>query len=80
MVKEEMTLKVAESISQRDIGHNIARLDPTVMEEMGLKEKDVIEIVGDRKTGAIVLPSQTDIELELTDLYVKIPVLQLVKK
>ncbi|MCF0226301.1 MAG: CDC48 family AAA ATPase [Methanobrevibacter sp.] len=63
MVKEEMTLKVAESISQRDIGHNIARLDPTVMEEMGLKEKDVIEIVGDRKTGAIVLPSQTDIGL-----------------
>lgn len=63
MVKDEMRLKVAESVSQRDIGQGIARLDPNVMEEMGLQERDVIEIVGDKKTAAIVLPSQTDIGL-----------------
>lgn len=63
MVKDEMTLKVAESISQRDIGHGIARLDPEVMNEMGLQEGDLIEVVGDRKTAAIVAASQTDIGL-----------------
>ena len=42
MVKDEMRLKVAESVSQRDIGQGIARLDPNVMEEMGLQERDVI--------------------------------------
>lgn len=63
MVKDEMTLKVAEAISQRDIGQGIARLDPNVMEEMDLQEKDIIEIIGDKKTAAIVLPSQTDIGL-----------------
>lgn len=63
MVKDEMTLKVAEAISQRDIGQGIARLDPNVMEEMNLQEKDIIEIIGDKKTAAIVLPSQTDIGL-----------------
>ena len=63
MVKDEMTLKVSESISQRDIGHGIARLDPEVMREMGLSEGDCIEIIGDRKTAAIVASSQTDIGL-----------------
>ncbi|MDO5848464.1 MAG: CDC48 family AAA ATPase [Methanobrevibacter sp.] len=63
MVKDEMTLKVAESISQRDIGHGIARLDPEVMNEMGLQEGDLIEVIGDRKTAAIVAASQTDIGL-----------------
>lgn len=33
------------------------------MEEMGLQEGDLIEVVGDRKTAAIVAPSQTDIGL-----------------
>ncbi len=63
MVKDEMKLKVAESISQRDIGQGIARLDPNIMEEMGLQERELIEIVGDKKTAAIALPSQTDIGL-----------------
>ncbi len=65
MTQNEITLKVAESLSQREIGQGIARIDPNVMSELGLKEKDIIEINGDKKTAAIVLPSQTDIGLNV---------------
>ena len=63
MTQNEKTLKVAEALSQREIGQGIARIDPNVMEELGLNERDIIEINGDKKTAAIVLPSQTDIGL-----------------
>ena len=63
MAKNEITLKVAEALSQRDIGQGIARLDPNTMSELGIHERDLIEITGERKTAAIALPSQTDIGL-----------------
>ena len=63
MAKNEITLKVAEALSQREIGQGIARLDPNVMSELGINERELIEIVGDRRTAAIALPSQTDIGL-----------------
>ncbi len=63
MAQNEITLKVAEALSQREIGQGIARLDPNAMNELGIKEHDLIEIVGDRRTAAIALPSQTDIGL-----------------
>ena len=63
MTQNEKTLKVAEALSQREIGQGIARVDPNVMEELGLNERDIIEINGDKKTAAIALPSQTDIGL-----------------
>ena len=63
MTQNEKTLKVAEALSQREIGQGIARVDPNVMTELGLNERDIIEINGDKKTAAIVLPSQTDIGL-----------------
>lgn len=63
MAKNEITLKVAESLSQREIGQGIARLDPKTMTELGINERDLIEITGDKKTAAIALPSQTDIGL-----------------
>ena len=63
MAKNEITLKVAEAISQKDVGQGIARLDPNVMDDLGIHERDLIEIVGDRRTAAIALPSQTDIGL-----------------
>ncbi|MEE0901498.1 MAG: AAA family ATPase, partial [Methanobrevibacter sp.] len=61
--ENEITLKVAEAISQKDVGQGIARLDPNVMDDLGIRERDLIEIVGDRRTAAIALPSQTDIGL-----------------
>ena len=63
MADKEITLKVAEAISQKDVGQGVARLDPNVMDDLGINERDLIEIVGDRRTAAIALPSQTDIGL-----------------
>lgn len=63
MAQNEITLKVAEALSQRDIGQGIARLDPQTMSDLGINERDLIEITGDKKTAAIALPSQTDIGL-----------------
>ena len=61
MVRDEINLKVAEALSQRDIGQGIARIDPNAMDELGIHERDIIEINGDKKTAAIALSSQSDI-------------------
>ena len=63
MADKEITLKVAEAISQKDVGQGVARLDPNVMDDLGINERDLIEIVCERRTSAIALPSQTDIGL-----------------
>ena len=63
MAENQITLKVAEAISQKDVGQGIARLDPNVMDDLGIQERELIEIVGERRTAAIALPSQTDIGL-----------------
>ena len=63
MTQKEKTLKVAEALSQKDVGQGIARIDPNILSELGINERDIIEINGDKKTAAIVLPSQTDIGL-----------------
>ena len=63
MAENTITLKVAEAISQKDVGQGVARLDPNVMDDLGIKERDLIEIVGEKRTAAIALPSQTDIGL-----------------
>ena len=65
MAENEITLKVAEAISQKDVGQGVARLDPNVMDDLGIHERDLIEINGERRTAAIALPSQTDIGLEV---------------
>ena len=49
MTQNEKTLKVAEALSQREIGQGIARIDPNVMSELGLNERDIIEINGSKK-------------------------------
>ncbi len=63
MAQNEITLKVAEAISQKDVGQGVARLDPNVMDDLDIKERDLVEIVGEKRTAAIALPSQTDIGL-----------------
>ncbi|WP_406535427.1 CDC48 family AAA ATPase [Methanobrevibacter sp.] len=63
MAENQITLKVAEAISQKDVGQGVARLDPNVMDDLDIKERDLIEIVGEKRTAAIALPSQTDIGL-----------------
>ncbi len=55
-MKEEIVLRVAEAF-YRDVGRGIARIDPEVMEKIGLQSGDIIEIIGKESVPAIVWPS-----------------------
>lgn len=48
-------LQVA-SARPEDVGRGIARLDQRALQELGLREGDIIEIIGKRSTAAIALP------------------------
>ncbi|MFX1518606.1 MAG: CDC48 family AAA ATPase [Promethearchaeota archaeon] len=50
-----LTVRVLES-RQRDVGRGIARVDQNIMTRAGLSSGDVIEIIGKRKTAAVVWP------------------------
>ncbi len=62
-MENELKLKVAEAFSQADIGRSVARIDPKCMEELNLKDGDVIEIEGNKLTTATVIASQSDVSL-----------------
>lgn len=63
MEKKEVTLKVAEAISQSDVGRAIARVDPSYMEELNLRDGDLVEIQGNKLTVATAISSQSDVGL-----------------
>jgi len=50
------TLRVADAL-QRDVGRGIARIDPKLVQELGLTSGDVVQIVGKRKTNALCWPA-----------------------
>ncbi len=54
-MSKEVSLRVAEAY-YRDVGRGIARIDPLVMEDLGLQSGDVIEIIGKNNVPAIVWP------------------------
>jgi transitional endoplasmic reticulum ATPase len=56
---EAVTLRVAEARS-RDVGRGIARIDPEIVERLGLTPGDVVEISGKRKTVAICWPGYSE--------------------
>lgn len=56
MGNDEMYLRVAEAY-YRDVGRGIARIDPEIMEKLGLQSGDIVEIVGKNSVPAIVWPS-----------------------
>ncbi|MBE6487835.1 MAG: AAA family ATPase [Methanosphaera stadtmanae] len=62
-MENELKLKVAEAFSQADIGRSVARIDPKCMEDLNLKDGDVIEIEGNKLTTATVIASQSDVSL-----------------
>ena len=62
-MNEDIKLKIAESITQQDVGQNIARIDPQCMQKLNLEKGDVIEITGSKTSAAIVAPSQSDFGL-----------------
>jgi len=53
--EKTLTLRVADAY-QRDVGRGIARVDPKVVDELGLTSGDVIQIVGKKKTTALSWP------------------------
>jgi len=55
MAKEELKLTVAEARRQADVGRSLVRLDEVVMKKLGLKQGDIVEVVGTKSTGAIAL-------------------------
>jgi len=74
-VKEEQ-LRVGEmpSNAQRDIGMGIVRLDTQILHRLGMREGDVCEIEGKRRTGAIVLrpyPSDAGLKIIRMDGYTR---------
>lgn len=52
---EEIELKVGELTNRGDYGRGIARIDTRTMKAIGVREGEVIEIEGERKTAAIAI-------------------------
>jgi len=55
MKEKEVKLKVGELTAREEAGRGIVRIDSTVMQSIGVKEGDIVEIEGKRKTGAIAI-------------------------
>ncbi len=76
MPEKELILRVAElpSSQQSDIGIGIVRMDLRRMAEIGVREGDVVEIEGERKTGAIAFrpyPSDSGLDIIRMDPYMR---------
>ncbi|HEX4920529.1 MAG TPA: CDC48 family AAA ATPase [Candidatus Bathyarchaeia archaeon] len=56
MPEKTATLRVADAL-QRDVGRGIARIDPKIVQELGLTSGDVVQISGKRKTNALCWPA-----------------------
>jgi transitional endoplasmic reticulum ATPase len=67
MTKEnDINLKVGELTNRGEFGRGIVRLDSKTMAQMGVREGDVIEITGKKKTGALAVRSYpADVGLNL---------------
>ncbi|MBI0581933.1 MAG: AAA family ATPase, partial [Methanomassiliicoccales archaeon] len=59
MSASDKVLKVSEAKS-KDAGRGIARVDPAVMEALGLNAGDVVQIEGKKKTVAVVWPGYNE--------------------
>jgi transitional endoplasmic reticulum ATPase len=57
MVEKEIKLKVGELTGREDFGRGIARLDTKLMNRIGVKEGDILEIEGKNLTGAVAIRS-----------------------
>jgi len=55
--EEELELKIGELTQREEFGRGIVRIDSNTMQKIGVREGDVIELEGTRKTGAIVVRS-----------------------
>ncbi|MFQ6120181.1 MAG: AAA family ATPase, partial [Methanosarcinales archaeon] len=55
MAEKEVRIKVGELTAREEAGRGIIRLDSNTMQKLGIKEGDVVEIEGQRKTAAIAV-------------------------
>ncbi len=53
--KKEVRLKVGELTAREEAGRGIVRIDSKILQELGIKEGDVVEIEGKRRTAAIAV-------------------------
>ena len=56
---KEVPLRVMEGI-QEDVGKVRVRIDPEIMQEFEMMEGSIVEILGNKTTGAIVFPGSDD--------------------
>jgi len=57
--RPEIRLRVAEA-KQRDVGRGKVRIPPEIMNKLGITVGDVVEIIGKRRTAAVVWPAYTE--------------------
>jgi transitional endoplasmic reticulum ATPase len=55
--KNEVELKVGELTQREEFGRGIVRIDSNSMQKIGIKEGNIVEIEGTKKTGAIAVRS-----------------------
>jgi 26S proteasome subunit P45 family len=54
-MEKEVRLKVGELTAREEAGRGIVRMDSKTMRELGIKEGDIVEIEGSKKTAAIAV-------------------------
>jgi len=52
---EEINLKVGELTNREEFGRGIVRIDTKTMQDLKIREGDIVELQGQRKTGAIAV-------------------------
>jgi transitional endoplasmic reticulum ATPase len=63
---QEISLKVGELTNREEFGRGIVRIDTRKMQDLGVKEGDIVELQGQKKTGAIAVRSYpADVGLNL---------------
>ncbi|MBU5688921.1 MAG: CDC48 family AAA ATPase [Candidatus Aenigmarchaeota archaeon] len=55
MTEKEIELKVGELTQREEFGRGIVRIDYNIMQKIGVKEGEVVEIEGEKKTGALAV-------------------------
>lgn len=66
MTEKEIEAKVGELTQREEFGRGIIRMDSVAMQKLGIREGDIIELEGSRKTGAIaVRPYPSDAGLKI---------------
>ncbi|MBU5678540.1 MAG: CDC48 family AAA ATPase [Candidatus Aenigmarchaeota archaeon] len=63
---KEIKLRVGELTERGDVGLGIVRMDAKNMKKIGIKEGDIVELIGNRSTGAIAVRAYpADIGLDI---------------